>query len=129
MRETTAAAVNAAVNPDGARTAALDPLADIPIAVKVAVPSAAPTWVAEPAIPEARPVCVSGIAAAMTMVVREAERDTRGDQQQAGENRDRVSGPARSVRQPQVSGGENHEPDDEGAPRPQHAEHPREECE
>jgi len=49
-RETTAAAANAAVNPERARMASLDPLAEIPILVKMAVPSAPPAWVAEPAI-------------------------------------------------------------------------------
>ena len=39
------------------------------IAVKVAVPRAAPTWVAELAIPEAKSVCVSGTADATTIVV------------------------------------------------------------
>lgn len=58
MRETVAAAVKAAVKPDGAIETAPDPLLSTPIAVNVAVASAAPIWVAEPAIPEARPVCV-----------------------------------------------------------------------
>jgi hypothetical protein len=40
--ETTAAAVNAAVNPDEAKMPALEPPAAIPMAVNVAVPSATP---------------------------------------------------------------------------------------
>jgi len=68
---TTAAAVKAAVNPEvlSVPPEAADPLTAIPMAVKTAVPSAAPTWVAEPASPDARPVCVSGTEEAMTMVV------------------------------------------------------------
>lgn len=40
------------------------------MAAKVAVPTAAPTWVADPARPEVGPKCVSGNTEAMTMVVR-----------------------------------------------------------
>src|SRR5580765_267198 len=52
---TTAAAVKAAVNPDGVRVLAPAPPAARPIAVNVAVPSAAPTWLVEPASPDASP--------------------------------------------------------------------------
>ena len=67
---TTAAAVKAAVKPGEVSVSVPDaPAAAMPMAVNAAVPSAAPTWVADPARPDARPVCVAGTAEAMTMVV------------------------------------------------------------
>ena len=119
---TTAAAVNAAVNPVGPRRRRPAPPAARPIAVNVAVPRAAPIWVAEPASPEARPTCVSGTADGDDHGGgHEAEGDAGGDEQQPGQDGDEVAGLARRVGQPQVAGGEDDQADDESAPRAEDA--------
>jgi hypothetical protein len=68
-RATAAAAVKAIENPVRESVCAAAPLADVPRELKVAVPTAAPIWLIEPARPAARPVCVSGTAPVMTIVV------------------------------------------------------------
>ena len=61
--------MNAAEKPEGASTLEPPPPTASAMAVKVAVPSAAPTCVAEPTRPEAKPAWASGTAEATTMVV------------------------------------------------------------
>ena len=89
---TTAAAVKAAVKPAEVSVLAPDaPAAAMPMAVNAAVPSAAPTWVADPARPDASPVCVVRHRGGDDHGGRhEAQRDTDGDEQQPGKDRDRV---------------------------------------
>src|SRR3954451_1717313 len=67
--ETRAAPESAAGTPDGLSAPEAVPATAMPMAVNTEVPSAEPTWVADPARPEASPACVSGMAPAMTMVV------------------------------------------------------------
>ena len=121
---TTAAAVKAAVNPVEVSVLALVAPAEMPIAVKVAVPSAAPTWVADPARPDARPAWASGTAEAMTMVVgMKLSATPTATSSRPGENRDQVAGLRRCVSQPQVTGGQDHQADHHGAPRTEGAQH------
>ena len=69
------------------------PPAEMPIAVKVAVPRAAPIWVAEPARPDASPTCALRARGGDDHGGgHEAQGDADGDEQQPGQDRDQVPG-------------------------------------